>query len=1341
MPIKRKVGGRVHVFPDGTHESIIRQTLVRENPPTGAEIYAKAMFDPKWAADKMSRKEHKRMRAWQGEQDPERLKNFAEGFTHMLGEVASGTWEAGKNIIPHPVDTLGSLGAGAIIGTADLGMIIDKMFTLNAYDTYEKYLSGKGVSDTESARKDWEATMLDDYRDYRKQMNYMALREGAVKSTPHPKVVQAASYVLDPTLFIPAVGVGSKVAAGLAGGAAKTVGEGLVEVAKGSGKGAAYGAVAGAGVGGLTGLATTGTLGGALTGAAALGVPGGLIGKYGVSNIGTIPERVVGRYSEEAGKSLQEATSDFGKGAGAIAVGGLAMTVPVVGPVVGTLIGGTSAVKGLGATMRGAGEILQATGQSIKEGGRLGPLGGAARILDEGSNQQKIAQQLSRLDPMLGLAGAAGRGAAVGTGIGTGLGALAEGWDTPAMWQASGGGLGLGGFAGVLGTGISKATGAAYKVKLMQDLERFAGGRADGEQIMRFAETLSVKELPLMIDALGTLNHTSIHFVDNEGSKKVLSDLAALEGRVLTEAENQPFNGMVLSEPDANGVVQAFINVDSANATTVPHELLHSLVLEEKKGDFIAEVKTNLVGYRDRDGSMLQEGLLRPEELQAYAEAYAKNLLPELRAEFLAKVDEGLKGNRELLDQVVEEFAADYFVEFLKGKPREYLLRKGKPTVMQTIFNRASQLFTSRLRDDLNDMGVKYDFEKGTLQEGFYDDKGKRIRLKVLDDMLDTLVKAEKSVDADKSGGGTKDKVNIKNMTPEQQKKLLEAQGAGHFMTVDKDGNPVMRTEGEITSLEAKNAEAIVSALKEDAAETGAIFKDVEEGGKTTTEITLTDAAVRKLLENQMLDEGLKQNLALIHDLIKHPEKGNIIQMGYFSATKPRAKNPAKRVYASLGLSVRDVLPYQVTFNKEGGLYFKGVDWSIVRKRANAVWKKPKVRELFGDNKQLFWEELRAYLENLTNVNERGKPVSESAELFGVGKRDVFRETMGPRGDDPRNRPLDEYQIIPENQKEALHPYKSFRVDRISKMNRTAEPATPLTERDTYYGMQLNLQPASFQPASFKPEKLPGGEAWMHESGYSILKKGRGKFRVYKPDHELLGIRDTMKSAASLAGRSSRKEVAKFQPSPEIDPLGMFSKAESAALELKQAKGSGQQMLAMLNKAGVKAEEMKYLGLDKFLEGKKSVTRDEIHDHIVQNQITVEETVLGRDQGEVVNARLTASDNAVKDWADEVLTDMGIEGMADNASLDYGRSFDAQGKDFIELKNFPPEQFAMVKEFADKYGAAVGSEEVIGTLPTKHSSYVEPGAVEGSYRELLLRLPDEKATAGDRYSKRFQEIK
>jgi hypothetical protein len=81
----------------------------------------------------------------------------------------------------------------------------------------------------------------------------------------------------------------------------------------------------------------------------------------------------------------------------------------------------------------------------------------------------------------------------------------------------------------------------------------------------------------------------------------------------------------------------------------------------------------------------------------------------------------------------------------------------------------------------------------------------------------------------------------------------------------------------------------------------------------------------------------------------------------------------------------------------------------------------------------------------------------------------------------------------------------------------------------------------------------------------------------------------------------------------ELDALGYYSQALESAKGLVQAKGTPEQMLAQLKSAGVKDAEIEATGLRSALDGKKSVTRDEIVAHLEANRVGVKEVVRGRE--------------------------------------------------------------------------------------------------------------------------------
>lgn len=78
--------------------------------------------------------------------------------------------------------------------------------------------------------------------------------------------------------------------------------------------------------------------------------------------------------------------------------------------------------------------------------------------------------------------------------------------------------------------------------------------------------------------------------------------------------------------------------------------------------------------------------------------------------------------------------------------------------------------------------------------------------------------------------------------------------------------------------------------------------------------------------------------------------------------------------------------------------------------------------------------------------------------------------------------------------------------------------------------------------------------------------------------------------------------------------IGFFSAVEQAALNIKRNSGTGQAMLNDITKGeNVKADEIKWIGLDEFLAGKKNVTKQEVQDFIAANKVDVQEVQLGGD--------------------------------------------------------------------------------------------------------------------------------
>jgi hypothetical protein len=149
-----------------------------------------------------------------------------------------------------------------------------------------------------------------------------------------------------------------------------------------------------------------------------------------------------------------------------------------------------------------------------------------------------------------------------------------------------------------------------------------------------------------------------------------------------------------------------------------------------------------------------------------------------------------------------------------------------------------------------------------------------------------------------------------------------------------------------------------------------------------------------------------------------------------------------------------------------------------------------------------------------------------------------------------------------------------------------------------------------------------------------------------------------------------------------------FYSAVEKQVAAAQPKMSGDQWLSTLgNKPGVKPDEMQYTGLNDFLAGKKSVTREEIQQHLEGNKLKLEEVVKG--------AR-----PALRPEEQIKLNDLEKRFADGDKTLNYNDSMD-----LAELR-------------------MSAKQQEMASSPSKYSQYQLPGGE--NYREMLMTLPPEK---------------
>jgi hypothetical protein len=191
---------------------------------------------------------------------------------------------------------------------------------------------------------------------------------------------------------------------------------------------------------------------------------------------------------------------------------------------------------------------------------------------------------------------------------------------------------------------------------------------------------------------------------------------------------------------------------------------------------------------------------------------------------------------------------------------------------------------------------------------------------------------------------------------------------------------------------------------------------------------------------------------------------------------------------------------------------------------------------------------------------------------------------------------------------------------------------------------------------------------------FNVTGAGLGASRVAGPTvragERVLGMGVGPKPPAKP--KPAQKEAEKAR---KLTEQGLYSHAAEMVAQLPQAKGTPQQMEAMLRKYGVKPDELKHSGFTDAFGNRPSVTKDELAAHFENELPALQETMLGGEASRLRQLQL---------------------------EIEQQRTI-AQD---LELQNLQT--------------GAWGRNEGLNS-PTKFSEYTVPGGE--NYRELLLRLP------------------
>ena len=214
---------------------------------------------------------------------------------------------------------------------------------------------------------------------------------------------------------------------------------------------------------------------------------------------------------------------------------------------------------------------------------------------------------------------------------------------------------------------------------------------------------------------------------------------------------------------------------------------------------------------------------------------------------------------------------------------------------------------------------------------------------------------------------------------------------------------------------------------------------------------------------------------------------------------------------------------------------------------------------------------------------------------------------------------------------------------------------------------------------------------------------------------------------ADMAVAGVGKVAGAMQPQK---PAPVFYSAVANAVDaLPMEKGGGDQMRAMIAKsAEVKPEEMAWIGLDDFLKGKKSVTKQEIKKFVDANQVQIEEVTLPRKKDIGIKSS--------EEYRAE-LENMSDRDLADRTAEEYGLDSDEM---YIDIVGKDPasvsERDQYIDDLVDTFEQTLGNRGLdnagMFAEPAKFATHTLPGGK--NYREVLLRLPEKQAPQVEKYT-------
>jgi hypothetical protein len=243
------------------------------------------------------------------------------------------------------------------------------------------------------------------------------------------------------------------------------------------------------------------------------------------------------------------------------------------------------------------------------------------------------------------------------------------------------------------------------------------------------------------------------------------------------------------------------------------------------------------------------------------------------------------------------------------------------------------------------------------------------------------------------------------------------------------------------------------------------------------------------------------------------------------------------------------------------------------------------------------------------------------------------------------------------------------------------------------------------------------------------VKEGEHPWRAFRLDRIIAMKARNEATPTRFSQRAYEQAQGNFSPAAtDVDQLGMYSKAERAIKDLKQERGTGQQFMAALEKAGVKQEEIAETGLGKFLEDNPKTTKEDVLNHLEANTLMMQELVRGGERmsdAEKIEMNQLYREHLGSDLglSQDKLDRLAVLGSKRDASRETtSKRIRDLRKDLEWAKNNETIDEVIELQRMIQFNELV-LERLIGSRfvgPGKFGGFTMPGADKSTYRERLL---------------------